>query len=268
MAVRRLLWDPASSKGGQVRLVVASAGLGLTVFVLTGCASAAVSSSSPAARDVYCLVDANPAELVHAAETLGLARAGSAPATLRTSPESASLSVGQWSKLHSRSFQRACDTLIAANMLSSSQSVLPGPEATFSSTADVLLPVVVGALLTLLTTQWTGSRQRRRLEAARLRDSSAHFVQSIADYVYAWTAPTVTVKPSMQYVDQRRRELAFTLRRLQAIYGSVPLATDLLRDIEGDKYRSQRRAAGRGGGRREHEAGHTQSEGGAGTARP
>ena len=222
-----------------MRLIGLAWTLPITACVLAGCTSTSVTSSTEA-RSVYCLVDAEASKLIRVAATLGVAQPGLDDGTLIPVPGSTAITTSQWQKLYPQKFQRACTVLIAADEFASpTLRTSTAISSSLQSTLNILLPVIVGAILALLTTQWTGNRQRRRLEAAEVRTSFTAFAHSLTDYATAWSAPTILTPPTTQELDQRRRDLVTILRRIVALHRSARFAGTLLQDLDSDKYRTQ-----------------------------
>ena len=178
--------------------------------------------------------------MVRAAIALRLARPAGTPSSLfPASGAATSLSLARWRSRYPKAFERTCTALIEADSLSArSAGPAGGQLSALISTANVLLPVALGAILTLLITGWTSSRDRRRVEAAGIRSSFTAFLQALADYTRRWSAATVTAQPSIDAVDQRRRDVVATIRRAAALYGKSTFAEPLIRDLDSEKYRA------------------------------
>lgn len=189
-------------------------------------------ASEDSARDahlVYCLAPAHVDGLVSAAESLGLARPGPGQGTLIAAGRE--LSPGQWRAADDAGFQRACDAYAAANM--PAQPSPGGPDAGDQGVVGILLPVVVGALLTLAVEDFREEGDRRWALADELRTNWQLFDEAARSFADKCAGDGGM--PSSADLDARRRALLDTVRKVRERHGDIGGA-DTLRDalLDGD----------------------------------
>jgi hypothetical protein len=195
-------------------------------FPLAGCAD----SVRRDATTVYCLAAAQQRALVDAAVALGLARrgpdavppqaettppqtTGPAPKLLRVSESDRGqrdLTVLQWRTDRPRDFDRACKAI--------SMTAIPPNPSGLQAMWSVLLPVLAGAVLTLLTTTWRDETSRGRLLADDLRSSAAGFAKAVEEYLSDWTERSGTNVPAEKDMRDRRAELDARLRTVCVLH--------------------------------------------------
>lgn len=202
-------------------LLVSFACLGAVSPRLTGTAYA----DDADARAVYCLAPAHRADLVAAAVTLGLAE--SAPNGDRLRVDGPARTPEQWRHRRPADFDRACDALIDAARL-----VTPDrPDSGWTAIWQVLLPVTAGALLTVLTSEWRGARDRGRDRAARLRTVCADFTRTARSYLDGWSETTVGGQPPDEPLRVCRTALFDRLRRTSIRHHRWLFAEQLATDL-------------------------------------
>ncbi|GAA1507008.1 hypothetical protein GCM10009677_44430 [Sphaerisporangium rubeum] len=191
--------------GPIVRLL---AGVFLFGLGLAGPANAAVDDDreSRDARTVYCLLPEHRRDLAEAVVVLRLVTPGPSPAATRRVPSpSASPHVtspaavpsspsaddvwveGKWISLldwrtgHQAAFDKACDALIGADpqRLRDDASIWPG-------LIGGMVPVAVGALLTLVATAWHVRRDRAAKVAMDLRTAAVAYRRAGVEYIKQW----------------------------------------------------------------------------------
>ena len=202
-----------------------------------------LSAPSPGAGDqreaatVYCL--SRPGQMTTALLALGLPVPGAAPAPAPTGtppgtpaptaspapsgpsgaspwPTSAARTPGPaelqaWAVLHRKDFDRACDALIGAQTVSREKSK-KGSSA-WASAAKVIGPLLVGALLTLFTTEWRAAVDRGRKEGLELRRLGREFLAEAGDYA---ERRRTAGQPSAQAMRDTARKLALHLEEIKA----------------------------------------------------
>ncbi|GAA4843400.1 hypothetical protein [Saccharopolyspora rosea] len=203
----------------------------VVVLVLALWPLAACASDDDRARDdaavVFCLSAAQRAPLVDSAVSLGLARHGRTPDRLRVGARE--YTVPDWRRARGEDFDRACKAIAVASVPGSSGT------STFMSMVNVLLPVLVGAVLTLLTTTWRDEISRGRLLADDLRASAAKFHGAVKDYLAARTAHSTSGKPSARAVDEGRDELGARLRTVCVLRSRWRRPRDLRSVLSGNR---------------------------------
>ncbi|MGP4020769.1 hypothetical protein [Saccharopolyspora sp. 5N708] len=216
-------------------------------FSLAGCAD----SARRDATTVYCLATAQQRALVDAAVALGLAQRGPAAAAPQpTEPDTAppqatepdpkllrvtepdrrqrDLTVPQWRTERPRDFDRACKAI-------STIAIPPNPNG-LQAVWNVLLPVLAGAVLTLLTTTWRDETSRGRLLADDLRSAAAAFTKAVEEYLSGWTDPSAPGRPADKDVRDRRAELDARLRTVCVLHSRWRAPRRLRRQLTGNRF--------------------------------
>jgi hypothetical protein len=190
-------------------------------LLLVGCGDAARKDAAL----VHCLSPAQQRPLVDAAVALGLAQQGPEPAPLRVGGRD--LTVPQWRTERRPDFDRACKALTT--------TVIPPNPSGLQAMLNVLLPVIAGAVLTLLTTTWRDETSRGRLLADDLRSAATGFAGAVEEYLGGWTDPGATGRPSGQDVRDRRAELAARLRTVCVLHSRWKAPRRLQRELTGNQ---------------------------------
>ncbi|MCI2418127.1 hypothetical protein MOQ72_11880 [Saccharopolyspora sp. K220] len=191
-------------------------------FLLLGCAD----SARRDATKVYCLSTAQQGSLVDAAVALGLAERTADATSLVVTGTTRPLKVEDWSKQRPSDFDRACKAL-SAPALAANPS---GAQALW----NVLLPVVAGAVLTLLTTTWRDETSRGRLLADDLRTAATAFTSAAKEYLGGWTEPGAP-RPAEQDVRDRRAELAARLRTVRVLHSRWRAPREAQQQLTGNR---------------------------------
>lgn len=201
------------------------------------------SAASPGAGDrrdaatVYCL--SRPGQMTTALLALGLPVPGAAPApapaptgappgtpapTVPPSPRAPSgappwptaaartpgpAELRAWAVRNRKDFDRACDALIGAQTVSREKK----GSSVWVSAAKVFGPLLLGALLTLFTTEWRASVDRGRKEGLELRRLGREFLAAATDYA---ERRRTAGQPSVQPLHDTARELALRLEEIKA----------------------------------------------------
>ncbi|MEU9868804.1 hypothetical protein AB0C87_13260 [Actinomadura sp. NPDC048021] len=189
------------------------------------------SAASPGTDDrreaatVYCL--SRPGRMVTALLALGLPVPGAAPAPAPTAspaprtpsgasprPAAAARTPGPaelqaWAVHNRKDFDRACDALIGAQTVSGEKK----KPSVWVSAAKVFGPLLLGALLTLFTTEWRASVDRGRKEGLELRRLGRTFLTAASEYA---EGRGDAKQPSGQPVHDAARELALRLEEIKA----------------------------------------------------
>ena len=184
--------------------------VGVIGLAASACSTATAVPSKDASRTLCLFPDQQP-RLISAAVTLGLAERGTIANALQVANHD--LTVDEWRVGHRDDFDRACDTMISATQLP--QAPLERPTAAAASVWTVLLPVLVGALITWLTTGWRDSTARWRQQADALRAANRTFGRTSQTYVRQWIDPTQN-RPTDQYLRDSRHELIAELHEVAA----------------------------------------------------
>lgn len=160
---------------------------------------------------VFCLSPAERDDLVDAVVALDLAERDAVEPLKGAGRE---LALEAWRNEHKSDFERACEALFALRQPPQAASGTSGILATL----NVLLPVAVGAVLTLLTTLlttgWRDAITRGRQQADELRSAARAFVRAVETLIQAWTGASGVGRPSEEEVRVCRGELAAQLRRV------------------------------------------------------
>ncbi|MCR3744024.1 hypothetical protein BS35_006605 [Actinomadura glauciflava] len=202
-----------------------------------------LSAASPGTGDrreaatVYCL--SRPGQMATALMALGLPVSGAAPAPAPTgtpprapaptaspappapsgaspwptpaarTPSAAELQA--WAVRHRTEFDRACDALIAAQTVAREKEKKGTPA--WVSAGKVIGPLLVGALLTLFTTEWRAAVDRGRKEGLELRRLGREFLVAASDYAERRGKAGL---PSPQALRDSARALALRLEEIKA----------------------------------------------------
>ncbi len=221
-----------SRNGRMARIGLMVTGSVLALVVIAPATWAATDEGTSDADVVFCLSPAQRPHLIDAAEALGLGRATPRPVRIVV-PAGRELAVDEWKRTRPADFQRTCAALVRA-----SRTVVPVPSAGLRSILSVLLPVVVGAVLTgvttMMLTSWKDAGTRRRSLAGTLRSAVLAFHQATETYLGAWTGdgdPT----SAQESVRTRRFELISAARRVADEYHRWQLPRDLQDLVSGDE---------------------------------
>lgn len=219
--------------GGALRWQLCAALL-LVGVLAPGSASAATPDD---ARNVVCLSASGRQEVVEAASALGLVTAASTSAAV--DPEGGgteALTLDAWRKARPDEFRRACAAHVAAQALTrgAPSASAPGP-----GLLSWLLPLVVGALLTMGAAEIRSARDRGLANANGIRTAIAAFRDAVSVYGTEWAETTVGARPSPVGVDTARRQLIAVLRRATAERSRWRFAELLVSDLESLRYRAE-----------------------------
>jgi hypothetical protein len=159
---------------------------------------------------VYCLLPAHRDSLVSAAVSLGLARAAPVPGQVRVGRRQ--LTLDAWRRADNDGFERACDALAASSL----PPATGGESAGATGLLAVLVPVIAGALLTMAADDFRQASDRRWAQADELRASWLAFHGAVLAYAgRRAVAPSSGIPPPAE-VDERRRDLTATLRKVHS----------------------------------------------------
>ncbi|SNR24366.1 hypothetical protein [Actinomadura mexicana] len=203
-------------------------------------ASPPLSAASPGTGDrreaatVYCL--SRPGQMTTALLALGLPVPGAAPAPAPTGappgtpaptatpapsgaspwPTAAARTPGPaelqaWAVHHRKDFDRACDALIGAQTVSREKE--KKGSSGWVSAGKVIGPLLLGALLTLFTTEWRAAVDRGRREGLELRRLGRDFLTEASDYT---ERRRTAGQPSAQALRDTARKLALRLEEIKA----------------------------------------------------
>jgi hypothetical protein len=187
---------------------VQTAAIGWLVFALAGCGGGGGASDQDL---VFCTAPSEQDRLADAAVALGVAQPGPGPGQLTVA--GATVAVAEWPARRQDDFRRTCQALVAADRpprLGSSGSFGLGPLLT------VLLPLLIGALLTLLTTEWREVRADGRRRADALRAAADAFGAATRTYLRRWQDG----RPDEEPVRVARLELSARLREVATMHPS------------------------------------------------
>ncbi|MBF8193110.1 hypothetical protein ITP53_47070 [Nonomuraea sp. K274] len=180
------------------------------VPILQACGTGADRAAD--ARTVYCLGGGQRAALAEAAVALQLAMAGTARDQVTVSGRE--LTLEDWRKERAPAFDRACSALAAA----SKDGPAPAPSSGLDALLAVLLPVALGAGLTLVTAEWRSARDLGRLRADGVRTAAHAFVEAARDYAGAWVGLKYgDASPRDDLLGRLRGELDGQLRRVEVV---------------------------------------------------
>ncbi|KES09082.1 hypothetical protein BU52_03260 [Streptomyces toyocaensis] len=213
-------------------LLIPCAALLLACVLGQGTAWAASPSD---AEKVFCLTGAGRQGVVDAAVALGLAAPGSTGTTIDpTGGGAESLGLEAWQKREQADFRRACAAHVKAVGLA--QGAQPSSPAS-PGFLTWLLPLLVGAALTVGSAEFRSTRERGLADANGIRAASGAFRDTVSSYAAAWSETAVGARPSSTALDAARRQLVTTLRRATAGRGEWGFAAQLVSDLEGPRYR-------------------------------
>jgi hypothetical protein len=205
------------------------AAYGLALAALVATAWVILLSSHAASRDastVYCLLPEHRGDLVRAAVSLSVAAPGSTTGDVRTGGRH--LTLDRWRAADGADFQRACGALASAQSAGTGSS---GGTSEASAILGVLLPVIAGALLTMLAGDFRQASDRRWSQADELRTSWQALAAVITAYAEERrTAHAGGVQPPTE-VNDRRREFLANLRKVNARHRGSPTINDLRTEL-------------------------------------
>jgi hypothetical protein len=171
---------------------------------------AAEGSGTQDAMLVYCMQPAHQGGLVNAAVSLGLADSDSTTHDLLVGGRR--LTLAQWRSADADAFKRSCDALATA--------ALPAePGNADGGTAEILailLPVIAGSLLTMAADDFKSASDRRWAQADELRAGWRAFAQAVLSYIQLRREGRSRGIPPSTQVDESRRNLASSLRKIHA----------------------------------------------------
>lgn len=176
---------------------------------------------------VYCTAPSHAGGLVDAAVSLGLAGRGHHAGSLLV--RGRDLSPGLWRAEQPDAFNLACGAYAAAHLPGQASSAGQDGGKTM---AGILLPVVVGALLTLMAADFRAEGDRRWALADELRANWQAFSESARSFADALARPAGGKRSSAD-LDARRREFTATLRKVRAHYGGRESARRLREALDG-----------------------------------
>lgn len=160
----------------------------------------------------YCLSTGQAERMVETVLGLGLAEAGSGKQTLKFD-NVPSASIGEWAGTKAEDFDRACKALIESASIGSSPN---GGTNSFSLLINSLASTAIGALLALGSSEWSRSRERRRLDAASFRNALDDYSREAHQYIDAWTTATLQGTPDPRALDSATARLIRHLDRSRA----------------------------------------------------
>ncbi|MEV0660685.1 hypothetical protein ACIBI3_12045 [Actinomadura luteofluorescens] len=131
------------------------------------------------------------------------------PAVASRTPSAAELQA--WAVGHRKDFDRACDALIRAQTVSREKEKKGSPA--WVSAGKIIGPLLVGALLTLFTTEWRAAVDRGRKEGLELRRLGREFLTAASDYAERRGKAGL---PSPQPLRDSARALALRLEEIKA----------------------------------------------------
>ncbi|MEU0520613.1 hypothetical protein [Streptosporangium sp. NPDC006007] len=195
------------------------------------------------ARAVYCLSPARRTDLVHAAVSLGLVPPPPSPPSVPSSSPGAPPSPSRqpienilinhtpvpllrWRTADPASFEKACEALAR-----SGPSRLGDEKGPWQSIIGGMIPVVVGALLTLIATTWHTRMDRRAKAAAELRTAAIAYRRAAEEYMDGWLKPGPQQPP-----DEPVRRARLDLEEQLSVVSTLRLrarteTTDLLKSL-------------------------------------
>jgi len=203
--------------------VVSRYSAGLLVPLAFVWSSASASSQENIRADVqdpslvYCLAPHHGTELVDAAVALNLAIHGNTPDELRLTANGPSITPSGWLKDRPADFARACNALIKADA-----PVATAPSNTgaskLTSLVAVLLPVITGALLTFLVSEWRAARDRAKTRSGTLRAAMGSLRSTGFEYGRSLAQASVGSLPNIGDFERSMLNLESELTRLQAFH--------------------------------------------------
>ncbi|MEU8346425.1 hypothetical protein AB0C74_32420 [Spirillospora sp. NPDC048832] len=165
------------------------------------------------ARRVHCLSDQRRAELVRVAVRLGAAAPGSTGAAvrpLRDGRPGAPLTVDAWSREDQAGFDRACAPLAVLTGTKALQDPPPGPPLWRRVLTNPVFTLVLGGLLTAVTSASAARAVRRQTLADQLNTAAAEYLKAAQDVRLARTWENV---PDAAALEGRRVELGAAILR-------------------------------------------------------
>jgi hypothetical protein len=209
-------------------LLLLSALLGVVIIVRRDADQGAAASAAAAdSRLVYCLQNSRRADLVSAAAALRLARPGATAGDVLVGGRQ--LTLPAWRQADSGAFDRACNALAAIAVPPPS-----GSDNGTTSTLEVLLPVVAGAVLTLAADDIGKASDRRWAQADALRAAGRAFAAPVLAYAKLREEARTPGLPSRQPVDDSRRDLTTALRNIHSQHRRSPTIKQLQITLAGD----------------------------------
>lgn len=181
------------------------------VVTLTPPAAHAADQLSDGHR-VYCMSQANRTQLLETVNSLGL------------SQPKGTTTLEEWAADGPEQFSRVCRALVASRV------VAQAPSSSTQSTGqpqllNTLASTVLGALLTLTTSYWVRSRDRRRKESEALTAALTAFGTAVREYLARWAVPTVAGIPPTQELQLTKLALLRQISRLQSLgVGRFPVS--------------------------------------------
>jgi hypothetical protein len=185
-------------------------------------------TSAQDADIVYCLAPAHLGGLVNAAEALSLAGQGSRPAAMLI--DGHPISLARWRDTDAAEFEQACDAYALADM--PSPPAAPSPDNGLETVADILLPVIAGALLTMAADDFKRAADRRWAQADELRTDWRAFRTAVTVFVGECVKPLADGAPNPFDMDQTRHKLLETVRKIRMLHPGHPKLDALTEPIE------------------------------------
>ncbi|HEU0089632.1 MAG TPA: hypothetical protein VFQ77_18635 [Pseudonocardiaceae bacterium] len=210
----------------RIGLALAGSIVALVVILPTTWAAAAAGTSD--VDVVFCLSPTQRPHLLDAAVALGLGWHASRSDRIVVS-SGRELTIDEWKQTRTPEFERTCAALVGA---SKTFLPIPSPVPSYPKSALwVLLPVVVGAVLTGTTTMavsiWKDATTRRQALASTLRAAVLAFAQATETYLEAWAGQAGDPASMQAEVHVRRIELLATARRVADEHRRWALPGDL-----------------------------------------
>ncbi|WP_126931306.1 hypothetical protein [Streptomyces sp. NP10] len=203
----------------------------VALLTLQGPQAVALSDS----ESVFCQAKSNRQSLVDAGISIGVLSSASSVDSLRV-PKAADFSgadaLSAWAKSRTGDFKKTCQALIGAAALGQGNS--PKKESRFDF-FTWLLPIVAGALLTMIAAEAQAGRSRKLSGADELRLAAATFRDATNRYVTGWAESLGGGRPSTVDIGQSRLNLVSSLRKA-SLRGTWPFADQLVSLLEGDMY--------------------------------
>ncbi len=214
----------------SLRLAVIAGVLLLAAFACPPARADALTDS----ETVFCLSADNRKSLADAGVALRVLSAGSTSSDLTSKHRKFSgvAAIESWRSEAPSDFNKACKALVKSTALSQGNSPKEESKLSFLSW---LLPIVIGALLTMLATEMQGARARKLAAAEQIRIATADFRDALNQYITSWLESSPGGKPSTSQVDQRRLQLIVTLRKA-GLRGEWPFVGRLISHLEEPQY--------------------------------
>ena len=187
-------------------------------------------ATSADANQVYCLAPSNQGGLVHAAVSLGVAAPGSTPRAVSVSGRK--LTLMQWRAADDSGFHRSCDAYAAA--FEPAAPAQGKQDSGIQQLLTILLPVMVGAFLTLAADDAKQASDRRWTQAGELRADWNAYQSAVESYVRRRQDTARSGEPSAADVEASRRALRATLLKIQSQHRKSPTIVGLQQDLDGD----------------------------------